>query len=329
MALSIDTQDLDNWPGNIKKVTLDQSNVVLTGVEGDERFVLSFSTNAYSDNVERTAISDLYITTTNTGWCKSSGLTGSGGKFLLTALECCLKVNIDYTTNSGTGSGDGYYNIFLDYNGDGTPISGEIIAENIKTKIRALAPNLAVGDAGLELSYLNTSAEFKNGRFFVTSGSVGEYYNGTNRTSVTISVPDSLSAAEVLGFDLNINSMIIDTMTVKEAVVTSSYTTDTATLMIGPGTGFVAGDCMMITDGTNKDYFTVISGSNDTMVTVSTEAVNGYVGISNSYNSTVSKVQVLREQDPEVLPNTYHTTVDSICKHGIKSVVNQLSLIHI
>jgi len=324
MALNVDTQDLENWPGNVKRVTLDQSNIVLTGVEGDEQFVLSFSTSAYSDNVDRTAISDLYITTTNTGWCKSSGLTGSGGKFTLTPLACCLKINIDYTTNSGTGYGDGYYNIFLDYSADGTPISGEIIADDIKTKIRALVSTLDPGDAGLELSYLNASAEFKNGRFFVTSGSVGEYFNGTNRTSVSISASDSLSAAEVLGFDLNINSMTIDTMTVKEAVVTSPYVTDTPTLMIGPGTGFETGDCMMITDGLNKDYFTVLSGSNDTTVTIATESVNDYVGISNSYTDTISKVQVLREQDPEVLPNTYHQTVDSICKHGIKSVVNQI-----
>ena len=324
MALNVDTQDLVNWPGNVKRVTLDQSNIVLTGVEGDEQYVLSFATSAYSDNTERTAIPTMYTTTFKTGWCKSSGLTGSGGKFLLATGAHMLKVNIDYTTNSGGGSGDGYYDIDLDYNIDGTPLSGEVIADDLQTKIRALADTLNTGDEGLKLSYLNASVKFKSGRFFITSGSVGEYFNGSKRTSVYIDAADFNSASAVLGFDLSVTSMAIDSTSVKEAVVASPYTTDTDTLVIGAGTSFSAGDCMMITDGTNTDYFTVISGANDITITVATESTNGYTGISKSYAATTSKIQVLREQDVEVVPNMFHTTVDSICRHGVKSLVNQI-----
>jgi len=324
MALNIDTQDLQNWPGNVKRVTLDQSNIVLTGQEGDEQFVLSFSTSAYSDNTNRTAIPDLYVTTMKTGWCKSSGLTGVGGKFTLTSSAHSLKINIDYTTNSGTGSGDGFYIIDLIYNMDSTPISGEVIADDLQLKIRALANNLHVDDEGLQLSYLNASVEYKNGKFFITSGSVGEYFNGINRTSVLVSAADDNNASVVLGFDLSINSMDIDAISVKEVLVASPYVGGTGSLTIAPGTGVSVGDCLMITDGNNKEYFTAISGTADPIISLATLLDNGYIGITNSYASLISKVQILREQDTEVVPNFYHTTIDNICRHGIKTLINQI-----
>jgi len=327
MALNVDTQDLQNWPGNVKRVTLDQSNIVLTGEEGDEQFVLSFSTSAYSDNTDRTAIPDMYVTTMKTGWCKSSGLTGAGGKFYLTSSAHSLKINVDYTTNSGSGSntGDGFYIIDLTYNMDGTPISGEVIADDLQLKIRSLADNLSTGDEGLRLSYLNASVEYKNGQFFITSGSVGEYFNGVNRTSVLVSAADDTNASVVLGFDLAITSMGIDSISVKEVVVAQDYVGGTNSLTIAPGTGVSAGDCLMITDGNDKkEYFTALSGTADPVISLATLVPNGYNGITESYSELTSKVQILREQDPEVVPNFYHTTIDSICRHGIKSLVNQI-----
>ena len=325
MALNINTQDLLNWPGNIKRVTLDQSNIVLTGVEGDEQFVLSFATSAYSDAHARTSIPTLYITTMNTGWCKSSGLTGSSGKFVLTSTAHMLKINIDWTTNSGI-NGEGYYDLNLSYNSDNTPISGEVIAADMKTKIRSIANDLPSGDEGLQLSYLNASVEYKNGRFFITSGSIGEYFNGQNRTSVTIKAHGVDGAASVLGFNLGLTSRDVDSTSVKEvAVLSDPYVGDTPTLLIGTGTSFSAGDCMMITDGVTKEYFTVLSGSGDSSVTVATdEAPYNYTSITGTYSLGTAKVQLLREQDPEVVPNMFHTTVDSICRHGIKSIINQI-----
>ena len=62
MAINIDTQDLVNYPGTVKRVTVDQEQVVPQGYEGDEQFMLSFSTTAYSDNTARTRIQDNYVT---------------------------------------------------------------------------------------------------------------------------------------------------------------------------------------------------------------------------------------------------------------------------
>ena len=50
MAINLDTQDLQNYPGTVKRVTVDQEQVVPYGFEGDEQFMLSFSTTAYRDN---------------------------------------------------------------------------------------------------------------------------------------------------------------------------------------------------------------------------------------------------------------------------------------
>ena len=61
MATSVTVYDLENYPDNSKSMTLDHKAVVPVGEEGDEKWVLSFTTTAYSDNDDRTAISDLYI----------------------------------------------------------------------------------------------------------------------------------------------------------------------------------------------------------------------------------------------------------------------------
>jgi hypothetical protein len=42
MAINVDTQDLVNYPGTVKRVTVDQEQVVPSGYEGDEQFMLSF-----------------------------------------------------------------------------------------------------------------------------------------------------------------------------------------------------------------------------------------------------------------------------------------------
>ena len=58
MAINLDTQNLQEYPGVTKRVTLDQEQIVPYDNEGDEVFLLSFSTTAYSNNSSRTAIQD-------------------------------------------------------------------------------------------------------------------------------------------------------------------------------------------------------------------------------------------------------------------------------
>jgi hypothetical protein len=94
MSLSIDTQDLINHPGIVKRVTVDHSAIVPVGEEGDEKYVQSVSTTAYSNNTDRTAISDLYITDFKIGWARSSGFTGSGGKYALSSSAYKLYTKI-------------------------------------------------------------------------------------------------------------------------------------------------------------------------------------------------------------------------------------------
>ena len=321
MAINVTTQDLENYPGITKTVTLDQASIIPLGEEGDEKYVLKFSTTAYSDIANTTAIQTLYITNFKTGWCKSSGFAGSGGKFNLDATHNQLKVSIDSTV-SGT-DGSGYYTITLDYNLDSTPISGEAVAADMEDKIRALTMETA--DTGYALSYLNASVWFEDNKFYITSGSVGNYYTGSNKTSVNVSPASSNDCSNELGFNLILNSEDMAATSIKEAALASNYTTNTTPMTIGAGTGATAGDCFLITDGTNIDYFTVLSGTTSTSLVVPTSGNNNYIGIANSYTTTSGTVvQRLRRQDPEGQPTMWYTDIDAITRFGIKTMVNQI-----
>ena len=324
MAITISTQDLINYPGTVKTVTVDQTSMVPTGQEGDEKYVQKFSTTAYSDIVNTTAIQDIYVTKFKTGWCKSSGFPGSGGKFDVDSTHNKLNVKLDAsTTTSGSDVADGYYEITLAYNVDETPIAGSTIAADIETKIRAIS--LHTEDTGFSLTYINASVEYLNSKFYIVSGSVGDYFSGDDRSSVKVMAASSSDCSNELGFNLSMDSEALDGVAIKESYITSNYTTNTTPLTIAAGTGVAAGDCAMITDGVNTDYFTVISGTTDTSVVVATSGNNSYIGIANSYTTTSgARVQILREQDPEGNPTMWYKDVDAIVRWGIKSLVNQI-----
>jgi hypothetical protein len=321
MAINIDTQDLVNYPGTTKRVTLDQDSVVPVGEEGDEKYILKTSTTAYSDNTNSTAIQDLYITDFKTGWCKSSGFAGSGGKFSLDSTHYQLKIKLDATVSGSDDSG--YYTIALAYNIDSTPISGDAVAANMEEKIRALT--MVTADTGYSLSYKSCSVYYQEGKFWIISGSTGNYYTGANRSSVKVAVASLYDCSKELGFDLELDSEALDAVAVKEAILGSDYTTDTTPLTIGAGTGVTAGDCLMITDGVYTDYFVAISGTTDVSVVVATNTNNSYVGIANSYTTASGAlIQKLRRQDPEGRPTMWYTNIDAISRFGIKSIINQI-----
>jgi hypothetical protein len=321
MAINVTTQDLENYPGITKTVTLDQASIIPLGEEGDEKYVLKFTTAAYSDIATTTAIQALYITNFKTGWCKSSGFAGSGGKYNLDATHNQLKISIDSTV-SGT-DGNGYYTVTLAYNVDSTPISGEAVAADMEEKIRALT--MATADTGYSLSYLNASVWFENNKFYITSGSVGNYYTGSNKTAVRVSPATTNDCSDELGFNLILSSENMAATSIKEAALASNYTTNTTPLTIGAGTGAAVGDCFIITDGNYTDYFTVLSGTTDTSLVVPTSGNNSYIGIAYSYTTTSGTiVQKLRRQDPEGQPTMWYTDIDSITRFGIKTMVNQI-----
>jgi hypothetical protein len=313
MAIQIDTQDLDNYPGNVKRVSVDQTSVVPQGFEGDEQFMLNISTSAYSDNVNRTNIQSLYITNFKAGWCKSSGFSGT--KFALDATHNSIEVKIDSTVS---GISDGYYRITLDHN-DGIPIDAEVVAADMETKIRALAGGLDTIDIGYRLAYLNTVVEFTNSRFWVVSGSLSAYYSGANKSSVRIRPSLINDCSDILGFDLSTNSEIASTSTIKEALLLTSLTASgTSQITINQSVGAVIGDCMAITDNINIDYFQVTNVVGDTVVHFNASTVN------NSYTASKAKVQLLRVQEPNTVPTLWFSSVDKIIRHGIKTMMNQI-----
>lgn len=317
MAINIDTQDLINYPGNIKRVTVDQESVIPQGYEGDEQFMLSFSTTAYSDNVARTRIQDYYITEFKSGWSKSSGFVGT--KFALDSTHNSLEVKIDSTVSGISG---GYYRITLNHN-DGLPIDAEVVAADMETKIRALADSLATADVGYKMAYLNAVVEFTGGRFWVVSGSVGSYYSGTYKSAVRIRESSVNDCTALLGFNLSTESEVVDSLAVKEALVLtdfagSSVISGTGSITINQNVGAATNDCMVITDGTNTDYFQIDSVTGGTIIEFDAAKV------THDYTASAAKVQLLRIQDPDADPTLWFDSIDKITRHGIKTVINQI-----
>jgi len=314
MAITMNIQDLENYPGITKKVSIDLSSVIPVGNEGDEVFVLSATTSAYSDTVVRTNISDLYITDIKAGWCKSSGLVGDSGKFELDDDHYSLRIKMDATV-SGTG-GTGYYTINLEPNGDNTPVSGEEVAIQIENKIRDIADNLVPTDVGFYKAYRNASVEYDRGKFWVVSGSLSKYYTGNYRTSVSIFPANTHDCSNELGFNLSITSAVMDTVSPKEVLLAYDYTAGTDTVMVNTGTGATKNMAFMITDGVNTDYFTTLSGTISSSLKIA--------GIDNSYTAEETKVQLLLPQDPDSTPYQWNTSIDKLVRYGIKVISNQI-----
>jgi len=316
MALNIDTQDLINYPGNVKRVAVDQELVVTNVDEGDESFVLNFSTTAYSDNILRTKIQDYYITNFKAGWCKSSGFAGSGGKFALDSTHNSIEVKIDSTTS---GISDGYYRITLDHD-DGLPLDGAVIANDMGIKIRALVDTFGSADIGYKLAYMNAVVEFEDGRFWIVSGSVGNYYSGTYKTAVNVRASSVNDASTLLGFDLQVTSEDIDALSIKEALVITDYTVSGTTMTISQNIGAVQNDCLLITDGVTVDYFQLNSVPTGGGVVLEFDADR----ITHNYTTGEAKVQLFRLQDPDAEPGLWFNSIDKIARHGVKSIINQI-----
>jgi hypothetical protein len=322
MALNIDTQDLNNYPGVVKRVSIDIDSLIPIGAEGDEKYLLSVSTSAYSDNASRTNIPEMYITEMTGGWCKSSGFTGSAGKFYIDDTHKNLKVKMDATV-SGT-DGNGYYTVTLTPNDDNTPVPGETIAKELEEKIRAIANVIEAVDVGFTKAYANASVEYKNGKFWIVSGSLSSQYTGNSRSSVSIIAADTDDCSARLGFDLPTTSHALANVAIKETLLNSGYTSDTEDLSVNTGTGAHEGLAFMITDGSNTDYFTALSGTTDSNIKVPTYSNNGFTGIKNSYTANNTKIQLLREQDPENVPTNWYTSIDQLVRYGIKTMINQI-----
>ena len=319
MAINIGTQDLENYPGNSKTVTIDVNSLVPTGYEGDEQIVLRVYTTAYSDNVARTAIQDLYITEAKSGWIKSSGFKGS--VFQLDSTHDNFRIKLD-TTVSGYNQ-TGWYDIELNHD-DGANLPGADVAEDMENKIRALPDGMqwSAADNGFIMAYKNCSVEFNNGKFKIISGSIGDSYTGTERSSVAVVSGTTDDCLTWLGFDLTMSSEVLAGTQVREAQLTQDYPYggDYTKIYTSGGTGAAAGDAMAIYDGVNDpEYFLVDSTGPATGELTITSGT-----LSSTYTAYGSKVQLLRMNDPEFEPTSPYGNVDSIARYGIKNMVNQI-----
>lgn len=316
MAINLDLYDLENYPGNPKRGTVDIVQMIPTGYGGDEQFVLKFSTTAYSDAVNRTTIDDIYLQETLCGWSKSSGFAGVGGKFTITSSTNALRIKLDGCTG---GSYSGYYEIVLD---EGVNITGAAIAEDIQAKLRAVT--VADADASHSLSYKNAVCVFKNNRFYIHSGSMSNAFSGSNKSSVSVyKASFANSANATLGFDMAIESEELAGYSAKEVITSANYTVGGDTLMVSAGLGVSAGDALYITDGVNTDYFVAVSGTTDTAIKVPNETDHNFNAIANNYTAG-AKVQLLVPVDPEFEPNSAVKTVDEVCRWGVMSIINQI-----
>jgi len=310
MARNITVYDLDNYPDNSKTVTIDQQTVVPVGAEGDEKWVLSFTTTAYSDNTNNTPIQDLYIQEIKCGWVKSSGLVSLGG-YKTSSTSKKLGVKIDNSSQ--------YYYVELDEGIGG----GDNIADALESAIRAVPLASGVWNSSDDaLAYKNAIVKYENNKFYIVSGNMGDSYIGNSKSSVKVTASGSDTMYRDLGFDLGVDSETLANQTTMETLLAQDYSSGSQYLYVTALTGINANDCCLITDGTNVDYFQVIAVSG-TRLTVPTNVINGFDAISHSYTANRAKVQVLRYQDPDGEPNTYHNTIDSITRFGIMSIVNQ------
>lgn len=312
MATTVTVRDLDNYPGVSKTITVDQATLVPVGYDGDEQWVLTFRTSAFSDNTLRTPIQDIFVREVKCGWLKSSGLVELEG-YATSASSKSLKVKLDDSNQ--------YYTISIAEGESGV----NTIADAIESAIQAIPTTSGIGwsESDDELAYKNAMVEFKDGKFYIMSGTFSKHYTGSTRSSVQVDEVLGDTMYYDLGFDLNIDSQTIASTGISEALVNQAYTTGDSILYVDRIMTAVSGSCGVITDGDNTDYFQIL-GVNGLELTVPTSGTNGFVSITNNYDADKSKVQILKYQDPDSFPVPTHRTVDAIIRWGINSMVNQI-----
>ncbi len=313
MATTVYIRSLEDYPDNQKTVSVDLTQLVPVGVSGDERWMASVTTSAYSDIATTTAIGDIYIRTLSRGWARSSGLAGSS--FTITASSNDnLAVNID-----NQGGARSTYTITL---AAGVNIPGDTVAADIETKLRALAAT-GQGQAG-DLGYLNCEVEFVDNKFWIYSGTMSNSWTSTSRSSVGIEGASSNDSKATLGYDVVLDSYNLASNPCQLTQISAQYTGDAATMSISsPAWTVDAGQAYMISDGIKSEYFASISGSNQTSLNVADAATNNFTAVSGTYASG-SMVVYLQRGDEEYSVVSPIKTIDDAIRWGLMTVINQV-----
>lgn len=307
MATNITVKDLDNYPDISKTITVDQKTLVPTGAQGDEKWVLSFVTTAYSDNTALTAIQDIYVQEFSTGWIKSSGLVDLGSSVIISPTSKSFRINIDSSS---------VYDVMLTEDTYGP----DSLADHMQSVIRAIPTASGSGwsSSDDQLSFINAMVEYSEGKFKIISGNVSEFYTGNSKSAVHVQASGVDTLYKDLGFNLGTNSEAIATRDIKESLVLTSCGPTSSAIVVNTMTTLTSGDPIAIIDETNTEYFIAQYGTTPTNIVI----VSGT--LTNSYTGTEAKVQRLRLQDPDQEPVNYHSTVDSIMRWGIMSTLNQI-----
>jgi len=340
MAVNVNVYDLTNYPDNNKTVTIDIKQVTPIGYEGDEQWVISATTTAYSNIAARTVIQDIYLTDIKGGWAKSSGFESE--PFTLTASTNTLLIRLDNDVPTETGISDLYdvggSTYWWKIEMDAGVYTGDNLADHMETKIRELVENNeSTGEpfnasdpgssAGYRLAYMNASVEFANGKFRIISGTVSDSYTDNDRSSVLIYTGSFTNTANAtLGFNLPLDTynlyLALSEMT--ECATTALYTSPATDLLVDFPTGTATTSGVFFirdnVDNTKEEYFLAITGSDENTLKVTTPAG---AQLANSY-AQGSRVQLLSWNDVSAEPNTYYQDVDSAVRWSVKTLANQI-----
>lgn len=301
MATNITVYDLINYPDNGKTVTVSLKSVVPTGAFGDEKWVLNATTSATASG--SASIQDSFANGYACGWSKSSSRVPSPMTISSTTNQ--LKVAIDEPTGLTGG-------ITITLTDSTSAQTGDDIALDIETQIRAATTTGGAKDGNL--SYVNARCVYEGGRFVIASGSIADSFTGSQKSAVRVGPAATHDASAVLGFDTVVESEEIALSSLVETYVTSAVTAAT-TVPVASATGLSIGDCIALkdTDGTlSYRYISGISGLNLTVNAAATVSQN-------------TMVQLLRLQDPDVLPPSYLSDVDSVMRHLIELMARQIN----
>jgi len=310
MAVNVTVRDIVNFPGGTAKtVTVDIVQVVPVGgnpLEGDEIWVSSTTTAATASGGG--SIESIFKNQMKRGWIRSSGLI-TGNIDIPSSAQ--MKVAIDQSIGQGV-------DVTLT---EGNNLLASDIASDIEDKIQATA---RIGEGGSKegnLSYLNAQVRFVSGRFEIESGTVGESFTGSSRSSVELDAPDGgTDVRATLGFDIVTTSEDLASRQIIETDLTSAYSTGDL-LTVRSTAGLSDGDAFEVGDGTNT-VIALVSGTESASVLRFTAASGAGEGLANEFaiGALFRKLHQVDVADPV----SAVTTVDELYRYAIDTMVNQI-----
>ncbi len=316
MAVNVTVRDLVNFPGGTPKtITVDIIQVVPAGgsPEGDEIWVTSSTTTATASG--GAAIESIFRNEMLRGFIRSSGFVT--GNFTLDVVDPRIKIAIDEEIVAGV-------TITL---ASGTNLLAADVAADIEAKIQAQA---SIGGGGAKvgnLSYLNAQVRFTtDNKFQIESGTVSDTFTGAGKSSVNVGTPDSGTDVRTnLGFDLSLSSETLAAREIVETDLAIAYTSGDL-LEVTSTAGLDAGDCVLVTDGTDSQNVLVsgagasagLSASEIRFVTTSGVTT----GLAKTYGigTLVRKIHEVDVKEPV----SATTTIDELYRFQIDSKVNQI-----